>query len=115
MKFKNKLFFVILIITTFLLSGCFKQNKEKIQSYSIISTQDLEKNISNPDWIILDTRENNAYNGWNVDGVEKGGHIPQSIDFSAAWLDAKDEQILNLFPLSLLYSFQLYLEHNYLL
>lgn len=93
MKFKNKLFFIILIITTFLLSGCFKQNKEKTQSYSIISTQDLEKNISNPDWIIVDTRENDAYNGWNVDGVEKGGHIPQAIDFSAAWLDAKDERL----------------------
>ena len=38
------------------------------------------------DWKIVDCRLNDAFNGWKLDGVEQGGHIPGATDFSANWL-----------------------------
>ena len=49
------------------------------------------------DWKIVDCRLNDAFNGWKLDGVQQGGHIPGATDFSANWLssDAQDhEQLL---------------------
>ncbi|MCG8472627.1 MAG: thiosulfate sulfurtransferase [Desulfobacterales bacterium] len=42
-----------------------------------------------PHWVIVDTRDTNAFNGWKLDGVSRGGHIPQAKDFSATWLKVK--------------------------
>jgi len=65
-------------------------NSSKIKA---ISTKTLQADISKKDWVILDTRENDAFNGWKLDGVKRGGHIKGATDFSASWLkvDAKDK------------------------
>lgn len=54
--------------------------------YKILTTQELLKNIKNANWIIVDTRISDAYNGWAVDEITRGGHIPSAVDFSAMWL-----------------------------
>ena len=48
------------------------------------------------DWKIVDCRLNDAFNGWKLDGVQQGGHIPGATDFSANWLtlDNKDNDQL---------------------
>lgn len=57
-----------------------------------LSTADLKEKLQDPSWIIVDTRLNDAYNGWKLDEVHRGGHIANAVDFSANWLDveAKD-------------------------
>lgn len=39
---------------------------------------------------------NDAFNGWKLDEVERGGHIKGAVDFSANWLtvDSKDKEKL---------------------
>lgn len=93
MKTMKKLLSTILLISIFTLSGCFKEKENEVQNYTVISTQDLEKNIPNSNWVVVDTRENDAYNGWSLDGIEKGGHIPLALDFSSSWLNTKTERL----------------------
>jgi len=50
--------------------------------------------LGKSDWIIVDCRTNDAFNGWALDGVSRGGHIPGAVDFSADWLKANDKEKL---------------------
>ena len=47
------------------------------------------------DWLLIDTRLPDEYNGWRADQMTRGGHIPDSIDFCSSWLDLeiKDKSI----------------------
>ncbi len=56
-----------------------------------ITTKDLQDKIGKSDWVIVDTRSNDSFNGWKLDGVKKGGHIKGATDFSANWLKAEDK------------------------
>ncbi|MGJ7919255.1 rhodanese-like domain-containing protein [Neobacillus sp. LXY-4] len=67
-----------------------QQSETKVEK---ISTDELQKNIDKEDWILVDTRANDAFNGWPMDGVERGGHIEGAVDFSAAWLKADQEKL----------------------
>ncbi|WP_423230501.1 rhodanese-like domain-containing protein [Clostridium cylindrosporum] len=70
------------------------EKSKKENNLKKISTGDLEKNINKSDWVVVDTRENDAFNGWKLDGVKRGGHIKGAKDFSAAWLsvDSKNKE-----------------------
>lgn len=57
-----------------------------------IKTEDLKANIGKDDWVIVDTRSNDAFNGWALDGVKRGGHIKGAVDFSANWLNVEVDQ-----------------------
>jgi len=52
-----------------------------------LSADDIEKITRDDDWILVDTRATDTFNGWALDGVDRGGHIPQAVDFPASWLD----------------------------
>lgn len=56
-----------------------------------ISTKDLKDKVGKSDWVIVDTRENDAFNGWKLDGVKRSGHIKGATDFSAVWLKADNK------------------------
>lgn len=60
-----------------------------------ISIGDVTKAVNDKNWTLVDTRPSDAYNGWKLDGVKRGGHLPGAVDFPATWLDsehdAKDE------------------------
>ncbi|MFL8710724.1 rhodanese-like domain-containing protein [Clostridioides sp. GD02377] len=73
-----------------------KKNKEDFFiNLESISTEILQEKIEDKSWIVVDTRLNDAYNGWKLDGVKRGGHIKGAVDFSVNWLsvysDKKDE------------------------
>ncbi|MGL6104848.1 rhodanese-like domain-containing protein [Romboutsia sp.] len=76
-----------------IISGCSQEEptSEKIQT---ITTKDLESKLKDDSWVIVDTRINDAYNGWKLEGVERGGHIEGATDFSANWLEVniKDKE-----------------------
>lgn len=92
---KKLLLVAALSTSIFSLSACSAGQPTVDDSTKIktISTQDLQGDIGKSDWVIVDTRLNDDFNGWKMDGVTRGGHIKGAIDFSANWLkvDAKDK------------------------
>ena len=99
---KNKknavLFMMIMILTVLIASACSsntdkeaKQSSETSDTVGTITTEDLKKNLNDDTWVVVDTRINDAFNGWKLDGVARGGHIDGAVDFSANWLDVDVE------------------------
>lgn len=74
-----------------------KANKSTDAKVQTIQTDDLKTKLGKKDWVIVDTRSNDAFNGWPLDGIKRGGHITGAVDFSANWLNAaadkKDEKL----------------------
>jgi len=66
-------------------------------SFASISTENLVKKIGKSNIAILDTRSEDAYNGWALNGEKRGGHIPQARPFPISWIKIikKDSKILN--------------------
>lgn len=81
-----------LVISTLALGiiACGKSKEEsKVENTTIeknLTSNDVEGLLNNQDYVIVDTRENDAFNGWTIDGAKKGGHIKGATDFSSAWL-----------------------------
>lgn len=71
------------------------EKKDQKQEFEMktISTDDLKSKTDEESWVIVDTRSNDAYNGWPLDGVERGGHIKGAVDFSADWLNVEQDQL----------------------
>ncbi|WP_352420246.1 rhodanese-like domain-containing protein [Proteiniborus sp.] len=68
-----------------------QQDKEEEKGIQSISTEDLKEKLNDNSWVIVDTRINDAYNGWKLEGVKRGGHIEGAVDFSANWLSTEVE------------------------
>ncbi len=57
----------------------------------VITTDELKTNLGKDGWVVVDTRLNDSYNGWQLDGEERSGHIKGAVDFSANWLKQEVE------------------------
>ncbi|MFK7820782.1 MAG: rhodanese-like domain-containing protein [Planctomycetaceae bacterium] len=53
-----------------------------------LSVDDVSKVIGDPNWVLVDTRSSDAFNGWTLDNVNRGGHLPGAVDFPSSWLDS---------------------------
>jgi len=58
-----------------------------------IETDKVISAIKDPSWVIVDTRLNDAFNGWKLDGISRGGRIKGAVDFSANWLKVDDKNL----------------------
>ncbi|MCL6271856.1 rhodanese-like domain-containing protein [Sansalvadorimonas sp. 2012CJ34-2] len=58
-----------------------------------LTASEVASHLKQQDWVIVDTRLNDAFNGWKLDGVKRGGHIPGAEDFSANWLKVKKDSL----------------------
>lgn len=73
-------------------SGCSTESPEPSDAesssgtYATATTDDVKVALDSTDAIVVDARDNNAFIGWALDGVERGGHIEGAVDFSAVWL-----------------------------
>ncbi|WP_042271671.1 rhodanese-like domain-containing protein [[Clostridium] dakarense] len=88
-RIKNIALSAVLVLSMGTLAACSKNeaNKNNISvETKTISTKDLESKLDDKSWVVVDTRLNDAYNGWKLDGVKRGGHIKGAVDFSANWL-----------------------------
>src|SRR6266540_1020028 len=56
----------------------------------IITTNELQARLRDPELIIVDTRPLAAYNGWRLGGEARGGHVPGAVAFPSAWLHSLD-------------------------
>lgn len=86
-----------LVLTMALFAGCSneKENQKVVDTeVKTIATKELQDKLSDDSWVVVDTRINDAFNGWKLDEVERGGHIKGAVDFSANWLtvDSKDKE-----------------------
>lgn len=96
--FKKLLLSMGLIVTMSLTTACQSQEEVKTQSENqeikVITTDELKQKLDDNSYVLVDTRINDAYNGWALDGVKRGGHIKGAVDFSANWLsvEAKDKE-----------------------
>jgi len=52
-----------------------------------ITTSELSENFSNDDVAVLDCRPSAAFNGWQLHGEARGGHIPGAVSFPVEWFD----------------------------
>ena len=80
-----------------LFAGCSNEKEnQKVADIEVktIATKELQDKLSDDSWVVVDTRINDAFNGWKLDEVERGGHIKGAVDFSANWLtvDSKDKE-----------------------
>jgi 3-mercaptopyruvate sulfurtransferase SseA len=55
-----------------------------------ISTEELQARLTDRSTTIVDVRPIAAYNGWRLQGEDRGGHIPGAVAFPAAWLHSVD-------------------------
>ena len=86
-----------LVLTMALFAGCSNEKEnQKVADIEVktIATKELQDKLSDDSWVVVDTRINDAFNGWKLDEVERGGHIKGAVDFSANWLtvDSKDKE-----------------------
>ena len=86
-----------LVLTMALFEECSNEKKkQKVADIEVktIATKELQDKLSDDSWVVVDTRINDAFNGWKLDEVERGGHIKGAVDFSANWLtvDSKDKE-----------------------
>lgn len=70
-------------------------SKEKTSNESInIDTASLKEKLASGNVILVDTRSDEAFNGFKLSEDVKGGHIPGSIQFPVTWMDkVKDVEL----------------------
>lgn len=96
MKKHVKFLLSAILILSLMFSGCTAPAQPATpepaqEGYKTLTTEELKAGLEKADWVIVDTRQNDAFNGWKLEGVERGGHIKGATDFSALWLDVKDD------------------------
>lgn len=114
MKKMNKfLLFAVMSVLAFSLVGCSAGEKEvaEAETPEVVTEEKTEEAVdeglsnesvlaatTDESYVIVDARINDAFNGWKLDGVKRGGHIKGAVDFSANWLKVENdnkEEILN--------------------
>jgi len=62
-----------------------------------ISLEEAKSWYEDESYVFVDARLSDAYNGWALDGIGRGGHIPNAVDLPYNWLtvevDDKEEQL----------------------
>lgn len=84
---KSLLSILLLLGVVFLTFGC----GAKETGFNTIDTQVVKAALEDSNAVVVDTRLNDAFNGWQLDNVKRGGHIDGATDFSANWLQADIE------------------------
>ena len=73
-----------------MLSGCSTKDVNTSQGekkeIKTISLDDFTKNLGSSEYQFLDTRSDEAYNGFKIDGIKNGGHLKNSIQYSASFI-----------------------------
>lgn len=64
-------------------------------SHIIERLTSLDETNSNDDFVIVDSRTNEEYNGWQFYGEARGGHIPKAVNIPYEWFFKDDKTVLN--------------------
>lgn len=73
----------IFLASGLVLSGCSTKDvntsQGKKKEIKTISLDDFTKNLGSSEYQFVDTRSDEAYNGFKVDDIKNGGHLKNSI------------------------------------
>lgn len=61
------------------------------EGYATASKEEVKQALEDDTVAIVDARINDAYNGWALDGVSRGGHIIGATDFSASAIKSTEK------------------------
>lgn len=100
MRYLQGKYNVLLVALIFCLTFLSNHSLVTASDYQELTTEELTSHLDNDVWKLVDCRINDAFNGWKIEGMQQGGHIPGATDFSAIWLkvEAKEkvlEEILD--------------------
>lgn len=91
----RKFIIFLIVLTTLVMTIACQDKTNPVQNkidgtvtLSTIDDSDLVKAMKDTAYVIVDTRINDSFNGWDLDG--KPGHIQGAVDFSYNWLNADD-------------------------
>jgi len=102
-KITHRLFLsTAIMIISLNIMGCSNEKtitelKENIQNESIdiqevlLTKKYIDLNLKNNNFILIDTRSDEEFNGWTIDENIKGGHIPGAINLSFNLLEGLNE------------------------
>lgn len=77
----------VLIALVAFCSGLFGESV--VTSRRVLTVTEVAKVLDDANWIIVDVRPTDAFNGWRMNGIKRGGHLPNAVDFPASWLDSR--------------------------
>ncbi|WP_025162528.1 rhodanese-like domain-containing protein [Paraclostridium bifermentans] len=84
-----------LVVSMTMMVGCkdedVKNNKTSSIETKPISTSELKSKLNEKNWVVVDTRVNDSYNGWILNGEKRGGHIPEATDFAYNWIEVESK------------------------
>lgn len=70
--------------------------EESTGAIATATTDDVKAALEDENSVVLDARISDAYNGWQIDGAARGGHIKGANNFSADWLTCDYDEEGNL-------------------
>ena len=83
---KARLIVCVLLTLTACCGGLHAEQDAKPRK--MLTVADVARALDDEGWIFVDTRPTDAFNGWKLDGIKRGGHLPGALDFPASWLDS---------------------------
>lgn len=95
---------ILIMILTLLMMGCSNnaENNTPANDLGGVDISEPESTVTLDEFkglletaVIVDTRQNDSFLGWDLDG--KAGHIKGAVDFSAQWVTADQELLLETF------------------
>ena len=67
-----------------------EKNRSAQAGTSVLTAKALLAAVEDENTIVVDTRQSDAFNGWDLNKNGLGGHIKGAVDFSYNWLSAED-------------------------
>lgn len=61
-------------------------------TFETVDLNYVKAKLNDQNTVIVDTRRNDAFIGWKIDGAKRGGHIKEAKDFAANWLKVENEK-----------------------
>jgi thiosulfate/3-mercaptopyruvate sulfurtransferase len=61
--------------------------EEAIPAYDTLGTEEVKVKRGQPDWVIVDVRDSNSFNGWALDGGKSGGRIAGAVNVAGEWVE----------------------------
>ncbi|WP_300408914.1 rhodanese-like domain-containing protein [Lagierella sp.] len=66
-------------------------NDAKMSDFEMAKIEDVHRAMENPegDILLVDSRPQESYSGWALEGAKNGGHLKNAVLFSSRWLDCE--------------------------
>ncbi|KEQ16099.1 hypothetical protein GZ77_06475 [Endozoicomonas montiporae] len=68
------------------LAGCGQPDNPQLSEFTAIDQDKMMTLINERDWVLVDVRASDWFNGWPSDNTGVGGHIPGARNFDLNWL-----------------------------